>query len=98
MNKPLMRLVLCLLAGLVAPRGVMPARAEEPVFSPTGPDAAAYGMAAGYPAGPKMLSLPQSFMVGHFSHFSEKYPHRLAARPDTPSPWRRAPGTLSLAY
>ena len=67
-------------------------------FSETGPDAAAYGAAEGYPPGPRTAPLPQAHMVGTFSHFAEKYPHRAAARPATPSPLRRAAEVLALSY
>ena len=72
--------------------------ASGPSFSDTGPDAAAYGAAENYPPGPRAAPLPQANMVGTFSHFAEKYPHRAAARAATPSVLRRAAETLTLNY
>jgi CubicO group peptidase (beta-lactamase class C family) len=87
------RLVFCWLALIAAP-----AWAGGPVFSDTGPDSAAYGAAAGYPVGTRVAPVPQTFMVGHYSHFGEKYPSRVAAKARTPSVWQRVPEELSLNY
>jgi hypothetical protein len=89
------RAVLCLTAILAA--GSVWA-AADPVFSPGGPDAAAYGEQDGYPVGPRIYSLPQRYMVGQYSHFGEKYPSRLVARADIASPWKRADQELTLTY
>ena len=73
--------------------------AAGPVFSDTGPDAAAYGSAAGYPIGPRLAApLPQQIMVGTYTHWSDKYWHHLVARADTPSPLQRASEELTLSY
>jgi CubicO group peptidase (beta-lactamase class C family) len=75
------------------------AYAAGPVFSDTGPDAAAYGAAAGYPIGPRMAApLPQNILVGTYSHWSDKYPHRLVPRAPAVSPLQRAPEELALTY
>jgi CubicO group peptidase (beta-lactamase class C family) len=71
---------------------------EAPVFSPTGPDAAGYGQAEGYPVGPLVTPIPQADMVGSYSHFGAKFPSRVATRADTPSVWRRAEQELALTY
>jgi len=68
------------------------------MFSDTGPDAADYGAAAGYPVGPRVAPIPQSNMVGSYSHFAEKYPSRLVAHADQPSVWTRAEQEFSLTY
>lgn len=73
-------------------------RAAEPVFSSVGPDAGAYGAAEGYPIGARAAPVPQAAMVGHYSHFSEKYPHRTAARPAQASVLRRAAAELTVPY
>ena len=91
----LLRAAVFLLAFAAAP---VPCTAAGPVFSDTGPDAEAYGKASGYPVGGRVAPVPQSFMVGHYSHFAEKYPSRIAARPATPSPWQRAEQELALTY
>jgi CubicO group peptidase (beta-lactamase class C family) len=75
------------------------AQASGPVFSDTGPDAAAYGAGAGYPIGARMAApLPQSIMVGTYSHWSDKYPSRTVGKPDTASPFTRAADELALSY
>jgi len=87
-------LAFCLVALMAAPAWA----GADPVFSDTGPDAGLYGAADGYPAGPRIAPVPQGFMVGHYSHFDDKYPSRIAARADTPSAWRRADEELTLEY
>lgn len=95
MTRALIGTVACLIAVIASASWA----GEGPVFSDTGPDAAAYGAAEGYPIGPRVSPpVPQAFMVGHYSHFSEKYPYRTAARASTPSPWRRAEQELSFTY
>jgi CubicO group peptidase (beta-lactamase class C family) len=69
-----------------------------PVFSESGPEAAAYGMAESYPVGSRAAPVPQFSMVGHYSHFDEKYPFRTAAHAAVPSVWRRAAEELALPY
>jgi CubicO group peptidase (beta-lactamase class C family) len=98
-NKSLMRLLkpaaFCCFAVIAAAAWA----GERPEFSNSGPDAAAYGAAEGYPAGLRAEPpVPQINMVGHYSHFGEKYPSRIAARAETPSAWRRADEELSLTY
>jgi len=76
-----------------------PSLAAGPVFSDTGPDAAAYGAAAGYPVGPRMAApLPQNIMVGTYSHWSDKYAHRSVPRPAVASSLPRATEELALSY
>ena len=70
----------------------------DPVFSPTGPDAELYGAGQGYPYAVRAFPLPQAAMVGTYSHFAEKFPHRAAARAPAPSLLRRAPVELTLPY
>ena len=89
------RAALCLTAILAA--GNVWA-AADPVFSPAGPAAAAYGEPDGYPMGPRIYPLPQRYMVGQYSHFGEKYPSREVARADIPSPWKRADLELTITY
>ncbi len=73
--------------------------AAGPVFSDTGPDAAAYGAGAGYPIGPRVAApLPQDIMVGSYSHWPDKYRHHVVARPTTSSLLHRSAEELSLSY
>jgi hypothetical protein len=62
-----------------------------PVFSDTGPDAAVYGAAAGYPVGTRTTINQLENLVGTYSHFGEAFPSRPIRR--APMPWlfKRAP-------
>jgi CubicO group peptidase (beta-lactamase class C family) len=76
-----------------------PALAEAlPVFSDTGPDAAAFGAAEGYPVGTRQTLNLQRNMVGTYSHYDQVLPARVVPRAPTPSPLARAPHELELAY
>lgn len=80
---------------LVASTIAASARDASPVFSPTGPDASAYGEALGYPVGPPLKM--QLNMVGNYSHADKLDPtHRVTA--DKPSVLTRAPQELELNY
>ena len=68
------------------------------VFSDTGPDAAAYGDGQHYPVGPRRALVPQTEMVGTYSHFDQIYPSHLVAKAASPSPLRRATQELALHY
>ena len=87
-------LTLLLLAALAGP-----ARADAvPVFSPTGPDAAAHGAAEGYPVhaiGPRR---EQRYLVGAFSHADQLGPHREVPAAAVPAPFDRAPDEIGLSY
>jgi CubicO group peptidase (beta-lactamase class C family) len=62
-----------------------------PVFSDTGPDAAAYGAAAGYPVGSRATASQLENLVGTYSHFGEMFPSRLIRRATIPWQFKRAP-------
>jgi CubicO group peptidase (beta-lactamase class C family) len=73
--------------------------AAEPVFSPSDPDAAAYGQGEHYPfAAPGAGGTEQRFMVGNYSHFDALFPSRIVARGTRVSELARAPDELALAY
>jgi CubicO group peptidase (beta-lactamase class C family) len=91
----LWRVVYCGIALIAAPAWA----GSGPEFSATGPDAAAYGAAAGYPVGARVSPpVPQVNLVGHYSHFAEKYPSRVAAAPTVQSAWSRAGEELAFTY
>jgi CubicO group peptidase (beta-lactamase class C family) len=69
----------------------------DPVFSPTGPDAAAYGHEQNYPYGPPAGELVPLFMVGTLTHFDRIFPHHVVAR-DVAAPLPRAAEELALTY
>jgi hypothetical protein len=62
-----------------------------PVFSDTGPDAAIYGAAAGYPVGTRAPVNHLENLVGTYSHFGEVFPSRAIRRATTPWLSKRAP-------
>ena len=78
----------------------VPAMAQAlPVMSAGGPDAAAYGEAAGYPVAPFRHSVnDQLVMVGSYSHYDDVYPAQTVAPADAPSLLRRAPQEVAVAY
>lgn len=69
-----------------------------PVFSATGPDAAAYGAAENYPVAPLGAARPQKYLVGAFSHFDQLNATRPVARAAAPWAWKRAPAEITLHY
>jgi CubicO group peptidase (beta-lactamase class C family) len=70
-----------------------------PVFSATGPDAAAYGAALGYPTmRGNAAVMPQAYLVGNFSHYDALYPNRLVAKPPQASLLRQATAELAFSY
>lgn len=68
----------------------MPAAAPGPVFSAGGPDAAAYGAAAGFPVGTRATAGQLGTLVGSYSHFGEIVPTRAVGRAATPWLFKRA--------
>jgi CubicO group peptidase (beta-lactamase class C family) len=62
-----------------------------PVFSDTGPDAAAYGAAAGFPVGTRATASERGNLVGTYSHFGELFSSRPVGRASTPWLFKRAP-------
>jgi CubicO group peptidase (beta-lactamase class C family) len=61
------------------------------VFSDTGPDAAAYGAAAGFPVGTRATASKLENLVGTYSHFDEMFSSRPIRRATTPWLFKRAP-------
>jgi CubicO group peptidase (beta-lactamase class C family) len=61
-----------------------------PVFSDSGPDAAEYGAAAGFPAGTQATAGQVGTLVGTYSHFGELFPSRQVKRAATPWLFKRA--------
>jgi CubicO group peptidase (beta-lactamase class C family) len=61
------------------------------VFSDTGPDAAAYGAAAGFPIGTRATASQLENLVGTYSHFDEMFSSRPIRRATTPWLFKRAP-------
>jgi CubicO group peptidase (beta-lactamase class C family) len=73
-----------------------------PVFSPSGPDAARYGAAEGYPIADLALAHPPGapfeakYRVGAFSHGDEIFPTRRIAR--VASPWMFKRSQIDIRY
>ena len=61
------------------------------VFSDTGPDAAAYGAAVGFPVGTRATASQLENLVGTYSHFDEMFSSRPVRRATTPWLFKRAP-------
>jgi len=72
--------------------------AAGPVFSITGPDAAAYGEAQGFPLGTKATTSQIQHLVAAYSHFDEIFPARVVAHAAVPWSFRRAPAEPKVAY
>lgn len=72
------------------------AQGAAAVFSPTGPDAAAYGKSLGYPVG--LPFKKQQNMVGNYSNADRVRPTRTVKAASPPSPLMRARQELSLTY
>src|SRR5260370_23566255 len=62
-----------------------------PVFSGTGPHAAAYGADARFPAGTPAAAREPGHLRGTYSHFDELFPSRSVGRSSAPWPFNRAP-------
>jgi CubicO group peptidase (beta-lactamase class C family) len=76
-----------------------PALAQAvPVLSDTGPDAAAYGEAEGYPIGIPGVMGTQRTLVGSYSHYDQLRQSRLIPPAATPSKLDRAATELRLSY
>jgi CubicO group peptidase (beta-lactamase class C family) len=60
-----------------------------PVMSDTGPDAAAYGAADGYPLGTMATAAQMQHLVASYSHFDQMTPARTVARAAAPWPFAR---------
>jgi CubicO group peptidase (beta-lactamase class C family) len=65
--------------------------APGPVLAGSGPDAADYGAAAGFPAGTPATASQVGHLVWTYSHFGELFPSRLVPRAATPWQFKRAP-------
>jgi CubicO group peptidase (beta-lactamase class C family) len=61
-----------------------------PVFSASGPDAAEYGAAAGFPVGTPATASQVGHLVWTYSHFGELFPSRPVPRAATPWLFKRA--------
>jgi CubicO group peptidase (beta-lactamase class C family) len=73
------------------------AAAPGPVFSDSGPDAAAYGAAAGFPLGAPATASQPGNLVATYSHFDELFPARVVRRAATPWLFKRA-AEPAIAY
>ncbi len=88
--------VLALLLPVALPHSAL--AQASPVFSDTGPDAAAYGATQGYPVAVPGTRVDQRTIVGTYSHFDEARPSRAIPAASAPSTLARAPQELQLSY
>ena len=84
--------------GMLGLPAAIAADGTAPIFSDTGPDAAEYGAAQGYPVGAATLGSQPLYLVGTYSHFDQVVPVRVVARATTPWPFRRAPAEPEIVY
>lgn len=70
--------------------------AVGPVFSPTGPDAAAYGAAEGYPL--SVGAFDQVHLVASHSRFDERVPSGIVFRAPEPWSFHRGPEEPKITY
>lgn len=91
-----------LIAGILAVALLAPAAGHggpaEPVFSPTGPDAADYGAGMGYPVGSRATTSQLPYLVGAQSHFDDIIPARSVVRPAAPMVFKRAAEEARIFY
>ena len=85
------------LAAIVLCSAAMRALAAAPVFSDTGPDAAAYG-APDFPVGQRGAQQPQANLVGTYSHYDRLYKYHRVAKPKTRSKLARGHEILFERY
>ncbi len=76
--------------GTAAPERVTVVSAQGPAFSDTGPDAAVYGAAAGFPLGTRLTASRPENLVAVYSHFDELFPSRAVRHAATPFLFKRA--------
>ena len=69
-----------------------------PVFSSTGPDAAAYGAAEGYPLGSRATSEEVKHLVATYSRFDDLFISGIVIRAEEPWLFRRAPAEPKITY
>jgi len=72
--------------------------AAGPVFSPTGPGAAAYGAAEGYPLGTRATYNQVQHFVAFYSRFDDLIPSGIVMRAPEPWSFRRAPAEPKITY
>jgi CubicO group peptidase (beta-lactamase class C family) len=72
--------------------------ATGPVFSTTGPDAAAYGAAEGYPLGTRATYDQIQHLVAFHSRFDERIPSGIVMHAPEPWSFRRAPAEAKITY
>jgi CubicO group peptidase (beta-lactamase class C family) len=73
------------------------AAAPGPIFSDTGPDAAVYGAATGFPLGERATASQLEHLVGTHSHFDALFPSRIVRRATTPWLFKRT-SESSISY
>jgi CubicO group peptidase (beta-lactamase class C family) len=72
--------------------------ASGPVFSTTGPDAAAYGVVEGYPLGTRATFDQPQHLVATHSRFDDLIPSGIVMRAAEPWSFRRAPAEPKITY
>jgi len=77
---------------------VASAAAADPSFSPTGPEAAAFGAVRNFPVGDRQTWLNQEFLVGSFSRYDTIFPSQRVAPATQPWEFKRATTEPEIHY
>ena len=102
----LVRVVVCSFASIGTLLGFLGVTAAQepqkpaagPVFSTTGPDAAAYGAAEGYPLGTKATIDEVRHLVASYSRFDDLFMSGIVMRAEETWSFQRAPTEPRIAY
>ncbi len=86
------------IALVVSVLAVLPAAAAEPEFRMDGPDAAAYGMQAGYPIGTRQTQGQQRHLVATLSQYDQLFSSRVVAKPASAWSFKRDGTQPSVSY
>lgn len=74
------------------------AEAQSPQYEPSGPNAAKYGEAQGFPIGGPYTYAKTPYVIGSYSHFDAIFPARGVPHPATVWNFRRAPEEPAIRY
>ena len=84
--------------GTLLSLGAVSARAGQPRFDSSGPEAALFGAAQHYPVGDRDSWGNPGYSVGSYTHFERIFPTHRVERAAAPSPWRRSAHEPQIHY
>jgi CubicO group peptidase (beta-lactamase class C family) len=100
----LVRIVICSFGTLLGFPGVTGAQVPQkpatagPVFSTTGPDAAVYGAAEGFPLGTRATTDEVQHLVAYYSRFDDLFMSGIVIRAEETWSFQRAPTEPQITY